>query len=296
VIVKEIEVRNEIIQSEFLVKHGVELWIKREDLIHAEISGNKWRKLMYNLQKAKNEKRDTILTFGGAASNHIAATAAAGKEFGFKTIGVIRGGELETETTRYASENGMLLCYISRDEYKTKDQPTLLTKLAAKFGLFYAIPEGGDNELGVRGCEDIITEKDHRFDIVCCGVGTGTTLSGIVRSLKQNQRAIGFSALKGTDNLTDHVARLTNRNNFKISFDYHLGGIAKNNAELVEFIQKFKQEHSIQLDPLYTGKMMFGIYDMVANGSLKAGTKILAIHTGGLQGIKPFEDRYGIVL
>ena len=268
---------------------GVELYLKREDKIHPFISGNKYRKLKYNLIESQNKKHDTLLTFGGAYSNHIAAVASAGKEFGFKTIGVIRGEELadkisENPTLSVAQNCGMQFKLISREVYRTKTTSSFINTLKNELGNFYMIPEGGTNELAVKGCEEIFIEEDKTFDIICCPVGTGGTISGLINASEPHQKILGFAALKG-DFLQKEIGKFTAKSNWELVTDYHFGGYAKINSTLVEFINRFKQEYNIPLDPIYTGKMMFGIFDLIKKGYFKKGAKILAIHTGGLQGI-----------
>lgn len=268
---------------------GVELYLKREDKIHPFISGNKYRKLKYNLIESQNKKHDTLLTFGGAYSNHISAVASAGKEFGFKTIGVIRGEELadkisENPTLSFAQNCGMKFKFISREVYRTKTTSSFINTLKNELGNFYMIPEGGTNELAVKGCEEIFIEEDKTFDIICCPVGTGGTISGLINASEPHQKILGFPALKG-DFLQKEIGKFTAKSNWELVTDYHFGGYAKINSTLVEFINRFKQEYNIPLDPIYTGKMMFGIFDLIKKGYFKKGAKILAIHTGGLQGI-----------
>lgn len=281
--------KNVNISSFFNQLNGCEVFIKREDLIHPHISGNKYRKLKYNIQEAKNQNLDTLLTFGGAFSNHIAATAAAGKEFGFKTIGVIRGDELikkenENPTLAFAKANKIHLHYVSRNQFKEKYNETFLKQLKQQFGQFYLLPEGGTNQLAVKGCEEILTDDDKKFDIICAPVGTGGTLAGIINSTQTHQKVIGFSALKGNF-LETEVKRWTQKTNWSITDVYSFGGYAKINRELVEFINKFKEETQIPLDPVYTAKMMYGILQMIEQEKIPKNSRILAIHTGGLQGI-----------
>lgn len=270
-------------------KYGVELFLKREDDIHSFISGNKYRKLKYNIEEAKKLKLDTILTFGGAFSNHIAAAAFAGKEFGFKTIGVIRGDELqdkihENPTLLFAETCGMQFKFITRERFREKHTMSFIEKLKEEFGEFYLLPEGGTNEFAIKGCEEILTEEDADFDFVCCAVGTGGTISGIINSSKLGQQILGFPALKGSF-LNEDISKFVSKQNWNIITDYDFGGYAKVNEALIHFINQFKKENNIQLDPVYTGKMMFGIFDLLGKGYFPKGSKILAIHTGGLQGI-----------
>lgn len=263
---------------------GIELFVLREDLNHPYISGNKLHKLRYNLEEAKRQGKDTLLTFGGAYSNHIAATAAAGKELGFKTIGIIRGEEDITNLTlNFAKKCGMQLQFIDRSSYREKHTVTFIDNLKKKQGDFYLLPEGGSNELAVKGCAEILSNIALDFDVVCCSVGTGVTLAGLIRSLKKNQKAIGFSSLKGGAFLNKEVEKYLsdNKNNWQIATDYHFGGYAKATAELKEFIKAFTAQHAIPLDHVYTGKMLYGIYDMIVKNRFSSGTKILAVHTGG---------------
>lgn len=279
--------------------NGITFYIKRDDLIHSEISGNKWRKLKYNLQEARAQKKDTILTFGGAFSNHIASAAAIGKQKGFKTVGVIRGEEqVENPTLTRAKENGMQLYFVSRDEYKQKGETDYQVELRNRFGNVYIIPEGGANELGAQGSEEIVNEIDVDFDYICCDLGTGTTFSGVINSIVKEQYAIGFSALKGEDKLTEAVQKFEKikRKNWHISFDYHLGGFAKRSTKLEEFIKEFREETNVPLDPIYTGKMAFGILDLAKKDYFKKGSSVIMVHTGGLQGIEGYNKRYGASL
>lgn len=270
--------------------NDISLTIKREDLIHPFVSGNKFRKLKYNLLQAKAENKDTLLTFGGAFSNHIAAVAFAGKEQGFKTIGIIRGNELfdkieENPTLKFAQENGMQFEFVSREEYRLKSEIFYIEKLKDKFGDFYLVPEGGTNELAVKGCEEILTDEDAFFNYVCCAVGTGGTISGLINSAKENQKILGFPALKG-DFLNDEIRIFAKKDNWNLISDYHFGGYGKINLELIEFINGFFEETKVTLDPIYTGKMVFGVIDLINKNYFPAHSKILLIHTGGLQGIE----------
>ena len=268
----------------------IALTIKREDLTHPFISGNKFRKLKYNLLQAKAEKKEILLTFGGAFSNNISAVAFAGKEQGFKTIGIIRGDELfnkinENPTLKFAQENGMQFEFVSREEYRLKNEFSFLEKLKKEYGDFYLVPEGGTNELAVKGCEEILTAEDAVFNYVCCAVGTGGTISGLINSALPGQKILGFSALKG-DFLTDEIRIFAKKDNWELISDYHFGGYGKVNLELIKFINTFFEENKVPLDPIYTGKMVFGVIDLIHKNYFRAHSKILLIHTGGLQGIE----------
>jgi 1-aminocyclopropane-1-carboxylate deaminase/D-cysteine desulfhydrase-like pyridoxal-dependent ACC family enzyme len=274
---------------------GVELYIKREDRIHSYISGNKYRKLKYNLIEAETLGFNTLLTFGGAYSNHIAAVASVGATFGFKTIGIIRGEELKDKikdnpTLRFAQSYGMQFKFVTRSDYREKASEAFIKDLKKEFGTFYLIPEGGTNTLAIKGCEEILTKRDKTFDYVCCAIGTGGTISGLINSSNPNQKVLGFPALKGAF-LSKDISKFVNRNNWELITDYHFGGFAKITTELISFINKFKKEHHIPLDPIYTGKIIYGIIDMMYKNKFLKGTKILAIHTGGLQGIEGMNMR-----
>ncbi|AOW21685.1 1-aminocyclopropane-1-carboxylate deaminase/D-cysteine desulfhydrase [Urechidicola croceus] len=292
------KIENSILQEihfSDIKQKGISLFIKREDLIHPYISGNKFRKLKYNILQAQEEGHKTLLTFGGAFSNHIAAVASVGKEYSFKTIGVIRGDELQKDfekilisnpTLKFANECGMQFKFVSRTDYRLKNSDSFINNLKNEFGDFYLIPEGGTNKLAVKGCEEILDNSTEKFNVVCCSIGTGGTISGLINSVKEDQKVIGFPALKGNF-LEDEIKKLTSQsNNWKLINDYHFGGYAKTTEELISFINRFKKETKIQLDPIYTGKMVFGIIDLIKKNYFNSGTKILVIHTGGLQAIE----------
>lgn len=280
---------NQQVNLPILKNNGIRLYIKREDQIHPFVSGNKFRKLKYNLAMAKTKGYDCLLTFGGAFSNHIAATAYAGYEQGFKTIGLIRGEELcgkdDNPTMNFAKSHGMELAFVDRVQYRDKDSESFLKELEEKFGKFYVIPEGGTNGHAVRGCEEILQDQDADFHYICVAVGTGGTISGLINSLQDDQQVLGFPALRG-DFLKSEIRKFATNNRWKLIDKYHFGGYAKINRQLVEFINAFKCDTGIPLDPVYTGKMIYGIMDLVENGYFKGPCKILAIHTGGLQGIE----------
>lgn len=270
------------------------LVLKREDLIHPYISGNKFRKLKYNLIEAKSKGCDTLLTFGGAFSNHLVAVAYAGKIYDFKTIGIIRGEELLNKkelnpTLTFCKECGMKLHFVTRKEYQNKNETFFKKKLATLFGNFYLIPEGGTNNLAIRGCEEILSIEDKQYDYVCTSVGTGGTIAGLVSSSFSHQQILGFSALKGTfQSLV--IQKYTAKTNYKIIDDNCFGGYAKIDIKLIRFINDFKEKTGIALDPIYTGKMMYGVFEMMKKGVLKKNSRILAIHTGGLQGISGMNE------
>ncbi len=282
-----------------LEEKNIELFIKREDIIHPFISGNKFRKLKYNIEEAKIKNKTTLLTFGGAFSNHILATAVAGALNGFKTVGVIRGDELGNNlektlaynaTLREAHNNGMVFEFISRDNYRNKLSKVFIDSLIEKYNDFYLIPEGGSNNLAVKGCQEILQENDNQFNYICVAVGTGGTIAGLINAANSSQKVIGFPALKGNF-LYDDIKRQINTNNFSLETDYNFGGYAKYNEKLILFINQFKEKTGVLLDPIYTGKMIFGIMDLIKKNKFKRGSKILAIHTGGIQGIEGFNKK-----
>ncbi len=279
-----------------LLPSSIDIYVKRDDLLHPEISGNKWWKLKHNLLEAKTQGLTTLLTFGGAYSNHIAATAAAGKYAGLKTIGLIRGEKesVSNPTLRKAFADGMELFFVSREDYRKKDEESFIESLKEKFGSFYLIPEGGRNLLGVKGCMEILNTVPDGFDFICCACGTGTTLSGIVLS-NIKSKVLGFSALKGGSFLKGDVEEMVSDfqsrhksekevSEFEIITDYHFGGYAKVKQPLLDFAAQFKEAYNFELDLVYTAKMFFGIRDLADRGFFPEGTKVLAIHSGGLQG------------
>lgn len=264
----------------------VSLAVLREDLLFPDLSGNKYRKLKYNISEARALGYETLLTFGGAFSNHIAAVAAAGKEFGFHTIGVIRGEELSVDnpTLAKASEDGMKLHFVSRNDYRLKSSSAFANTLRNRFGDFYLIPEGGTNPLAVKGCAEILGAHTVGFDYICCAVGTGGTIAGLLESAADFQEIIGFPAVKG-DFLDDEIRRMTSRSNWRLQQDYSFGGYAKVSAELVAFQNDFYVKYGVPTDPVYTGKLFFGVMDLIKAGKFRNGSRILMVHTGGLQGI-----------
>jgi 1-aminocyclopropane-1-carboxylate deaminase len=269
--------------------NSISVTIKREDLIHPVVSGNKFRKLKYNLLQAKTENKNTLLTFGGAFSNHIAAVAFAAKEQGFQSIGIIRGDELRDKieanpTLQFAQECGMQFEFVSREAYRLKNESSFLEDLKQQFGDFFLIPEGGTNELAVKGCQEIFTAEDSQFDYICCAVGTGGTISGIINSALPHQKVLGFPALKG-DFLQDEIRIFVQNQNWELINAYHFGGYGKVNEDLIRFMNQFYKDNKIPLDPVYTGKMVFGVMDLIQKNYFQAHSNILLIHTGGLQGI-----------
>ena len=286
------------VKSEVAHSAGVDLSVLRLDCLHPWISGNKWYKLKYNLLAAKQENYTTLLTFGGAYSNHIFATAAVGNECGFRTIGVIRGEEYLplNPTLSFAVIQGMELIYLNRESYRRKNTKELQAELRQRFGEVFIIPEGGSNLNGVRGCREIVQDRD-RFNVICLACGTGTTLAGIALGLHPSQRVIGFPVMKQGEFLASEIAHLITSYQasglpgcdkppafWQLVCDYHFGGYAKVNQQLLKFADQFSSQ-GLLLDYVYTAKMFYGVIDLLEQGKLfRPGDRILLIHTGGLQG------------
>jgi 1-aminocyclopropane-1-carboxylate deaminase len=287
--VKELSYQKTPIQEIVLPDSGVKLFVKREDLNHPFVSGNKWWKLKYNLEEAQQQDRDALLTFGGAYSNHIFATASAASEMGLKSIGIIRGEETLplNETLSFAKSRGMQLHYISREAYRTKTDEDFIEQLKKRFGNFYLIPEGGTNDLAVKGCAEFATQlcAEIEFDYLCLPIGTGGTMAGIIESVDMRKRIIGFPVLKGAQFLEQEISSFlsSSTQNWSLNYDYHFGGYAKYGEPLLEFMKKIRKEHSIPLDRIYTAKMVYGVLDLIRKKFFDKGSSVLMVHTGGLQ-------------
>ena len=273
---------------EIPIESKVRLFIKREDLTHPEISGNKYWKMFYNVKKylEKEVSERKIITFGGAFSNHIAAAAALGKEFGIKTLGVIRGNELEDSwqenpTLFSAHQNGMSFRFVTRETYRYKEK--MMKELQTEFPESLVVPEGGTNENAVEGIQYMLTDETNDFDYICSAVGTGGTVSGLSKFAQPHQKVIGFKAVKD-NSLENRIKNLSKKDNFTL-VDASDGGFGKITDENVRFINEFYQYFGIVLEPVYTGKMLRKIFEMIADDYFPANSKILAFHTGGLQGI-----------
>ncbi|HLP19518.1 MAG TPA: pyridoxal-phosphate dependent enzyme [Chitinophagales bacterium] len=288
----------QLLQHPLLDEKGITLYVKRDDLIHPQVQGNKWRKLKYNLYNARQNKHNTLLTFGGPYSNHIYATAAAARLFHFRSIGIIRGEEpaIKSATLQFAAAQGMELYYMDREMYRHKDDPDSIESLHVQIGDFYHIPEGGTDMHALEGVAEIIEELDIEYDYITTACGTGGTIAGLVVGLQGQKQVIGFSSLKGEDTLTTTVNGLVSEftgqtfSNYSINFGYHFGGYAKTKPDLIEFIKQFKAQHNIRLEPVYTGKMFYGLFDLIAKDNFNPGSRIVAIHTGGLQGLSGYPE------
>jgi len=303
------EIHTKASSLEFVLeRNGVELWVKRDDLIHPEISGNKWRKLKHHLAAFENSGKTEILTFGGAFSNHIAATAALGELCNIPTHALIRGEEemKNNPTLEFCLRKGMRIEGISRKQYDTKDDPKFLRSLALLMPRVFIIPEGGKGPLGLKGCLEITTEVDEHFDYWALAGGTGTTAAGVLAS-EGVQKLLLYPALKGGQFLKPAIfnqllAYFENHQSQSVSLrslqekiilrdSYHFGGYAKINPDLVSFLNTFQAKYALKLDPVYTGKMFFGVLEDMRIGMFPTGSKILALHSGGLQGISGMNKR-----
>jgi 1-aminocyclopropane-1-carboxylate deaminase/D-cysteine desulfhydrase-like pyridoxal-dependent ACC family enzyme len=265
------------------------VYVLRDDLIHPFISGNKWRKLKYNLEEFRKSGKKYLVTFGGAYSNHVVATAAAGKEYGIHTIGIIRGPELNPDSNpalQFANRCGMKLVFVSREDYKRYRNNIFEIKFIPEFQTtiseLFILPEGGANEFAVKGCKEITEDIPVNFDYVCCACGTGTTLAGIASSLTVTQTAIGIAVLKGAGFLNETIQQISKKKNYRIFHDYHFDGYAKTTDELNRFCQAFSQNSGIPVEPVYTGKLFYGIYDLIRNNFFAEGKTIVLVHTGGV--------------
>jgi len=273
---------------EILLKKNIHLFIKREDLNHPGISGNKYWKLFYNVKNYldKNPENPFIITFGGAFSNHIAAVSYLGKEEKIKTLGIIRGNELEktfieNPTLKSALENGMEFHFVTREAYRNKE--SLKKEFQNRFPDALIVEEGGTNELAVQGIQHMLGAETKDFHYLCTAVGTGGTIAGISKYCEENQEVIGFKSVKDSS-LEEKIFNLSGKNNFTlIEASEKYGKITDEN---IRFINWFYQEYRIPLDPVYTGKMMMKIFEMIENGFFPESSKILTFHTGGLQGIE----------
>ncbi|MCF7519489.1 pyridoxal-phosphate dependent enzyme [Pseudoalteromonas sp. L21] len=279
-----------------LEAHNLQLFIKRDDLIHPEISGNKWRKLKFNLQIMQQQGKSELLTFGGAFSNHIHASAIAGKLFGFKTHGIIRGPLLDeaNPTLNDAKRFGMTLHPVNRLTYRQRHDPHYLDELKKQFPNAYILPEGGTNLAAIKGCMEL-AQSLPASDYIICPTGSGGTLAGLIEGTSSQTTLLGIAVLKHADYLIEEIKQLSNKakeqHNWQLLCDYHDGGYGKFSDELWRFCQTFTQQYDIPLEPIYSGKMMYAIWQLIEQGYFASGSVITAIHTGGLQGLNGLKYR-----
>ena len=284
-------IKTENIRLEFQdLNHDIKIYMKREDLIHPIISGNKFRKLKYNLKELKKNKNSLLITFGGAFSNHLLAVAYLGKIEGIKTLAIVRGEELRdfklNTTLQKCSDFGMEFEFVSREKYRERNTNKYNCELQNKFKNAYIVPEGGTNMLGVKGCEEILSKYDKEFfDVVCVPVGSGGTFSGLINSSLEKQKILGFSALNNS-NISEVINKFVKKDNWKLFDESFFGGYAKFNNELINFINNFYKKHNIKLDSIYNAKMIFRILDLINNNNWDFGKNILVINTGGTQSVE----------
>ncbi len=297
------DISTEVLHHPLWENQGISVAVRRLDQVNQLASGNKFYKLKYNLFQAKKEGKKCVLTFGGAYSNHIYATAAACNASGFDSIGIIRGEETLplNPTLSAAREKGMQIHYITREDYRLKNELAFVKNLKEKYGEFYLIPEGGNNALAVKGTGEILHERDTVYTHICTAIGTGGTFTGLASSINKGQKLLGFSSLKGDfihQEMADLLSKyqISPKGKFEVEDQYHFGGYGKSNSDLLDFIRWFYKEFQIALEPIYTGKMIFGVFEKIKKGEFPKGSKILLVHTGGLQGLAGFNQRFGTML
>ncbi|QEM11885.1 1-aminocyclopropane-1-carboxylate deaminase/D-cysteine desulfhydrase [Mucilaginibacter rubeus] len=282
------------INSPLFDARGVKVFIKRDDLIHPMISGNKWRKLKYLLKQAQAEAKTHLVTFGGAYSNHLMATAAAAAKFGFKSTGIVRGEEVDNDTLFLCRLHGMELLFTDRDSYR--DKPALFNQHFGHDEQAFFIDEGGASAEGAKGCSELVDELPESYDHIFCACGTGTTAAGILNGLNRHQLKTKFNAVPVFKNggfIKDEIDRfLTQQTDYDLHVGYHFGGYGKANGELISFIKEFVPATGILIEPVYTGKMMFALYDLITKGYFKSGSRILAIHSGGIWGLLGMKEKF----
>ncbi|MDB5286660.1 MAG: cuyA [Mucilaginibacter sp.] len=273
---------------------GLEVFIKRDDMIHPIISGNKWRKLKHILLQAQAQGKNHLVTFGGAYSNHLLATAAAAARFGFKATGIVRGEEVQNDTLFLCRLHGMQLIFTNRESYR--DKPALFKKYFADNTDAFFIDEGGASAEAAKGCSELVNELTQSYDHILCACGTGTTAAGIINGINQHNLSTQFNAIpvfKNGDFIKDEIDKfLLTPTNYQLHTSYHFGGYGKTTNELIGFIKQFVIDTGILIEPVYTGKMLYALYDLAAKDYFKPGSKILAIHTGGIWGLLGMKDKF----
>jgi 1-aminocyclopropane-1-carboxylate deaminase len=282
------------LNSQFLKNKNIDLFMKRDDLIHEFISGNKWRKLKYNLLEAKKQGYTKVLSFGGPYSNHLHALSYTCNMLDLKSVGIIRGenSKIKNHTQSFCIRNNMELYYIDRLNYnRYKNNNQLPVDIECSVGKCFIIPEGGCNDLGLKGCEEIIPELDVLFNYICAPVGTGCTAAGLIKQLNNNQIFLGFCAFSKSyeqENSIKYLLKDIDFDNWNLFADNYFGGFAKVNSILFKFIDQFKLEYGVELDLIYTGKMLYSLFQLIEKDFFPKNTILLIIHTGGIQGVKSF--------
>jgi len=282
------------IKNKLFDEQGLKVFIKRDDLIHPIISGNKWRKLKYILKRAQAESKNHLVTFGGAYSNHLLATAAAAAKFGFKSTGIVRGEAVNNDTLFLCRLHGMTLLFTDRESYR--DKQALFDKYFAANPDAFFIDEGGASVEGAKGCSELVDELPEVYDHIFCACGTGTTAAGIINGLRNQSSTTTFHGVpvfKDGSFIKDEINKfLTAPAGYQLHTSYHFGGYGKTGEELIEFIQQFVASTGILIEPVYTGKMLYALHDLARQNYFKPGTRILAIHTGGIWGLLGMRDKF----
>jgi 1-aminocyclopropane-1-carboxylate deaminase len=282
------------IKNKLFTDKGIEVFIKRDDLIHPIISGNKWRKLKYVLLQARAQNKTHLVTFGGAYSNHLLATAAAAAKFGFKTTGIVRGEEVQNDTLFLCRLHGMQLIFTDRDSYRNKQ--ALFSKFFADDEQAFFIDEGGASAEGAKGVSELVDELTGTYSHIFCACGTGTTAAGIINGLTKHNLPTQFNAipvLKNGGFMQGEINKfLTIPASYSLHLNYHFGGYGKTTPELIRFIKQFVADTGILIEPIYTGKMLYTLYDLAAKDHFAVGSKILAIHSGGIWGLLGMKDKF----
>ena len=282
------------IRNDLFDKHDLEVFVKRDDLIHPIISGNKWRKLKYLLRKAQRENKNHLVTFGGAYSNHLLATAAAAAKFGFRSTGIVRGEAVNNDTLFLCRLHGMNLIFTGRESYR--DKPALFQKHFGNNPDAFFIDEGGASAEGAKGCSELIDELTETYDHIFCACGTGTTAAGVINGIQNKHLSTQFHAVPVFKNggfIKDEIDKfLITPVNYPIHTDYHFGGYGKTDDGLIEFIKQFVAATGILIEPIYTGKMFYALYHLAAANYFKPGSRILAIHSGGIWGLLGMKQKF----
>ena len=284
------------IHDKLFDEQGLQVFLKRDDLIHPIISGNKWRKLKYLLKDARAQNKTHLVTFGGAYSNHLLATSAAAAKFGFRSTGFVRGEEVNNDTLFLCRLHGMKLIFTDRESYS--DKQALFDMHFSDAADAFFIDEGGSSPLGAKGCSELVDELNDTYDHIICASGTGTTTAGIINGIAQHKLSTqfhGVPVLKNGEFLRKNIdAFLESPSAYHLHTDYHFGGYGKINDELIRFVKQFVTSTGILIEPVYTGKMLYALYDLAAKNHFPPGSRILAIHTGGIWGLLGMKDKFKI--
>lgn len=280
------------IKNPLFDEKGLQVFMKRDDMIHPVISGNKWRKLKYTLANAHNAGKTHLVTFGGAYSNHLLATAAAAAKFGFKSTGFVRGEEVINDTLFLCRMHGMQLIFTNRESYR--DKQALFDQYFGNDTSAYFINEGGASAAAAQGCSELVSELPQTYDHLFCACGTGTTAAGILNGLQHLPTLFhAVPVLKGGEFIADEIKQYTTHNPmYDLHTQYHFGGYAKTTPELIDFIKDFIASTGILIEPVYTGKMMYALFDLARKDHFKPGSSILAVHTGGLFGLLGMKEKF----